>query len=337
VKTTINDVAKKAGVSKSTVSNVINNYDWVPEETKKKVLQVINELNYVPDKTARILAGKIRHQIAVVIDTSQDGYFEDNFFYKIICGVESALSSANFDISVCNKNQLFDESLFMNKFIFNRGVSGLIIPAHIITDTIKERLIKESFPFVVIGKTDDDSIVSVNISNSDGCIKAVNLLVERGYKSLAYIGGSSFDVIPEERINAFRVCCEKLNLKSIIIRECNNTINDGYIAFGNIFSSYDKPDGIICNDDYVSLGVYQAIKDNNLKIPNDIGVITFNKNPLVSYLTPPITAIDIDTFKLGVKAAVLLKELVETGGDKTVGKHEIIPELVVTNSVRNLE
>ncbi len=334
MKLTINDIARKAGVSKSTVSNVINNYLWVPESTKEKVLQVMRDMNYVPDKTARNLAGKKRHQVAVIIDTEQNNYFNDAFFYSILCGAESVLSSADFDISICNRNQLTNEMLFMDRFILNGGVSGLIIPAHILTETIKSRLVKDLFPFVVIGDSKESSIMSVNISNSVGSYLAVELFASKGYRSLAYVGGSFNEIIPSERMNAALKACGQYGIRSCIIKECPDTVSDSYNAMCELLSSSEPPDAVLCNDNFSALGVYTAVREKSLSIPDDVGVITFNTIPIASYLNPPVTAVKIDTFGLGVKAALLLNEMLLSASGIEHIHHDIIPELEITGSVR---
>lgn len=303
---TISDVAKKAGVGTTTVSRVLNDSSKVSEETRKKIMDAINELNYHPSTLARGLASYSTYTIGLIMDNTMDKVYANPFIYEVFRGIEKSVYEGGYNLLLLGKNTYQNGKLAVENVLQGRMVDGLILHSNMVTSEYFEDISGYGLPIVTIGKIANEmnlsvkvNVSSVDIDNIMAGYKAAEYLYERGYKNIAFNGIEPDKVFANDRYMGYKNFMEEKELYEII--------PDGY--FSNI-------DSIICLDNIYAYKVLQKCRKLNKKIPEDIGIITFDNYPLAEYLEPPITNVDIDLYDLGVQAGIeILRKVKEKRGD----------------------
>lgn len=331
---TIRDIAKAAGVSPSTVSRVVNDSPLISEETKIRVREILKELNYTPNSIGKQLAMQSSFTIGFLINTKSKDNFLDPFFFDMIGGSESVVLSKKYDLSICNTNYLQSDEDFLSRFVYSKKVDGLIIHVSIINKHIVEELNRLEFPYVIIGQPKKGLKGSwVDIDNAAAGELAANHLIDSGYKNISFIGGTKDEPVSFNRLKGYRNILGKFGMeeKQNYIKGGLGTEQDGYNLMNELLSMDKAPDAVICINNYTAFGAMRAIKEKGLTIPDDIGIVTFDDFPLAPYTTPPLTALRIDTFKLGKLAGDMLMEKIENK-HSSLKSEVLVPELVIRTS-----
>lgn len=334
VSTTIRDIAKLAGVSISTVSRVISDSPRISDETKQRIREILKETNYVPNSTAKQLVMKSNFNIGFLFNSRSNNVPLDVYFYNMIGGLQSVILSNNYELTICDFNYLAPSENLLERFVYNRKVDGIILHATLVSEEVISKLNEISFPYVIIGHPDFDFESSwVDIDNTDAGKLACKHLLDNGYKNIAFIGGSKEETISLHRIEGYKKQLKKskLSLNTQYIKNGMGTDKDGYDCMKELLSLQSPPDAVICINDYTAFGALRAISEANIKVPHQIGIIAFDNFPLAPYVSPSLTSVDIDTFRLGERASELLMKKVK---DKSRShKHErIIPNIISRES-----
>ncbi|MDF2881927.1 MAG: transcriptional regulator, LacI family [Clostridiaceae bacterium] len=334
ISVTINDIAKIAGVSPSTVSRVVNDSPLISEGTKKNIRTIMKDLKYFPNSIGKQLAKKSSFNIGFLINTSSKDTLLDQFFYNIIIGSQSLILPANYDLTICDTHYLAEHESFLERFVYSKKVDGLIIHSSILNKESIEELNSMNFPYVVLGQPAAAVNVSwVDIDNISACEEAVKFLIKKGYKYPAFIAGSHDEPISNTRLKGYTKAAIDLKIQNYksLIRFGIGTEEDGYNLMKELLKSNTVPDSVICINNYTAFGALNAIKETFLEIPRDFGIITFDSYPLAPYTSPTITSIHINTFELGKLAAqVLLSKLSKTGDNNQVNM--LLPEIMERQS-----
>lgn len=283
---TINDVAKRANVGRGTVSRVINNEPFVSEETRKKVLKAIEELNYHPSSFARGLASQNSYTIGVIMDNTMDKVYANPFIYEVFRGVEKSVYEGGYNLLLLGKNTYQNGKLAVERVLQGKMVDGLILQEQIINSDYFKYIEQYNIPIVSIGKLEDrDDISWVDIDNHMAGYMAAEYLYSRGYKKIAFEGVELEKIFARERYEGYK---EFIESKGLDVIEVNELLQD--------------IEGVICLDNIYAYKILQLCKKINKKVPEEIGIITFDNYPLAEYLQPSVTNIDIDLFQLGLYA-----------------------------------
>jgi DNA-binding LacI/PurR family transcriptional regulator len=328
--TTIRDIARLAGVSISTVSRVISDNPRISDETKKKVREILKDTNYVPNSTAKQLVMKSNFNIGFLFNSHSSNVLVDFYFYNMIGGLQSVILSNNYELTICDFSYLNPSENLLERFVYNRKVDGIILHVSLVNSDIIAKLNEISFPYVIIGNPNIDfDSTWVDIDNTAAGKLACKRLLESGYKKVAFIAGSKEEVISNQRIEGYKKQLKKskLSVDPQYIMNTMGTDKDGYAGVKKLLSMDSPPDAVICINNYTAFGAVRAINELSIKVPEQLGVITFDNFPLAPYISPSLTSIDIDTFKLGERASELLMEKVKNNNKPH--KHErIIPNII---------
>ncbi|RKX73410.1 MAG: LacI family transcriptional regulator [Spirochaetes bacterium] len=311
---TIKDIARFAGVSKSTVSMVINNDPSIPERTKERIREIMLKYNYYPNSRAKQLASRKSFSLGIVVDIRKKESFWNPYFYSMIGGAESFLCSHDYCLTIANINSTKNKDHFLSRFVYNRRVDGIIIPSYIITPEISDQLESIGFPFVLVGESREYSRVNqVDINNKQAGELAVKHLVENGYTQIAFIGGNTSETMTINRFEGYRKGLKLMNIHEdpSIIKLGGGNEEAGQRHMRELIDSAYLPEAVICINNYVAYGALSVLHKSGIKIPEQIGIVTFDDYPLSPYMNPPLTSLIIDTFQLGYMAAELLLELIE--------------------------
>ncbi|MBD0380000.1 LacI family DNA-binding transcriptional regulator [Paenibacillus sedimenti] len=335
MKITINDIAKAANVAKSTVSKVLNDAPSISEETKRRVRQVMSEMNYTPSSIATQLARKSSFNVGLLVDMSRRDDFLNYFFYNIIGGVESVIGPLGYELTICNYHS-HDNLQLMNRFVFNKRVDGFILDNSLLTKQMAVTFNEAGFPFISIGELPGFTDMSwVDIDNQRGGELITEHLIFQGYGRCAFVGGEANEPIFSKRLTGFTEALAKYGkpfVNEYIKPGYANEVN-GYKLMRELLSLETPPNAVVCINNYTAFGALKAIHEHKLKVPDEIGIVTFDQFPLAAYTSPPLTSLNIDTFELGVTAATMLMQRIH-GMERSWETKRMQPQLIIRESTR---
>jgi len=327
---TIKDVAKKAGVSVSTVSKVINENYKVSEKTKRKVLKAIEELNYLPNFTARSLVLKKTQTIGVVLPD-----IHGEFFSEVIKGIDKKARERGYHVLITSSHsdiKELDEVLFS---LVNGRVDGLIIMNPTLkTSYVESRLLKK-LPIVLLNccadMLDADIIL---IDNFTGAYNLTKHLLKHGHRKIAVITGPEDNTDSIERLRGYKTALIDLGIEptQVLIFQGDFTEKSGYEAMRLITSLSERPTAVFALNDDMAIGAMMYAKKSGLKIPDDIAIAGFDDIPMASYIHPSLTSVHVPIDKVGILAAEKLLNRIEGKSDAKFSKTTLETTLIVRES-----
>jgi LacI family transcriptional regulator len=327
----IKDVARHAGVSVGTVSNVINRPDAVSEETRRRVQASIEELGYVRSEHARQLrAGHSRIMGLLVLDMGNP------FFVDVARGAQRTARKAGLGVMVCNSNQSAgEEAEYLALFAEQRVRGVLLTPADASGRTV-EGFRRHRIPFVLVDRVGAGSTeCSVSVDDVAGGTLAVRHLVAAGHRRIGYVSGPShLQQIKDRKAGALAALAEA-GLGAESLTELPTETLDvaaGRDAGARLLGLSQRPTAVFCANDLMALGVLQALFAAGLNVPHDMAIVGYDDIDFASAAAVPLTSVRQPAAAMGSLAAELLLD--ETDG---VGTHEhrrvvLQPELVVRRS-----
>ncbi len=327
-KLTIKDIAKKAGVSITTVSRVLNQKEeGMTEETREKVMRVIEEAQYQPNQFARGLVTKQSKLLGLIVPT-----IANPFFPELCRGAEDEANKRNYSLVICNSDDQSEKEERYLRVLKEQQVDGIILSSKDRLTPSSEELIKEGkIPCALLDRgIEGKKYTAVYLDNETGGYLAGKHLTDLGHRNIACISGPYSIKNSFERVRGFRLALEKVGLDyhKLLQTEGDFTIESGYEHAKNLLMTNNITAIFACND-LMAFGVYQAAHELNIKIPEELSVIGFDDIPIVSSLIPKLTTIRQDTYEMGRKAVELLINQIETGKTESV---QFSPSLITRES-----
>ena len=331
---TIKDIAKKADVSVSTVSRVLNDKPDVNEKTKKKVEKIINELNYNPNSIARGLASDKTNTIGLIIPS-----IDNPFFPAIAKGVEIMARKLGFSVILCNTddNPKYEEEII--NLMQSKRVDG-IIGSFCHQDINKlNNLLKSNLPVVQIDrKIEGFNRPAVTIDNVLSGYIATKHLIELGHEKIAHITGSIEISNTQDRVKGFKKAINESGIpfnEEWVLYGNPHEENAGYKEMENLLNQEERPTAFFIGSDFLAIRAYSAVMDQAMNIPEDISIVGHDDIDITNIIRPSLTTIKQPKFKLGQKAVGILFNLINNNENY---KKEISlkPELIVRNSTSEL-
>lgn len=322
---TIKDVAKRAGVSVSTVSYVINNKKKVKPQTKEKIFKVIDELKYSPNLTARSLKTKKTNSIGVIVPD-----LSNMFFTEIIKGIEDVASKENYVIILCSTYENVEKEEKDLKTLLNKNIDGLIF---IGTGKTYIPQINKKVPIVLVDRKLGESNLSVMVNNKIGGFLATDhLLNKRDSEVFLFTGPLTINTY-FERMNGYLEALRKhgYDYNEKLIINCDVSYAGGMEASKKLISNITTIKSIFAANDLIALGIIKAVLQSGLKIPDNVMIVGFDDIPTSSIVNPSLTTIRQPTYLMGTKAAELI--LNQLSNKPIENKHIILePELIIRDT-----
>ncbi|MFF3643547.1 LacI family DNA-binding transcriptional regulator [Streptomyces sp. NPDC002564] len=329
----IKDVARHAGVSVGTVSNVINRPDTVSEETLHRVRAVIDRLGYVRSESARQLrAGRSRIMALLVLDMGNP------FFVDVARGAERAARGAGLRVMVCNSGQSpAEEADYLSLFAEQRVHGVLLTPADATGENI-EAFRRHGIPFVLVDRVAEGATeCSVSVDDVMGGALAVRHLIDAGHRSIAYVSGPpGLNQVADRREGALQALAEA-GLPASALRELPTEHLDvaaGRDAGARILGLAERPTAVFCANDLLALGVLQAMYAAGVRVPEDVAIVGYDDIEFAAAAAVPLTSVRQPAVTMGAMAAeLLLEETAAQDGDAHEHRRVVlVPELVVRRS-----
>jgi len=327
------DVAREAGVSRATVSYVINNRTdgnvRISEETRCRVLEAIEELGYRPNVLARSLRQGQTHTIGMIVPDNTNP-----FFAEVARGVEDTSFAQGYSVILCNSDGDLDKELLYTNVLAEKRVDGILFVAAGMSTEHICALQERRMPVVVVDRDIPDVAVdSVMTANERGGWLATRHLIELGHRHIGCIAGPS-DVTPSaERVTGYRQALRETGIlvDEALIVKGDFQYESGYQAARQLLSMEDPPTAIFACNDLMAIGTVSAAVRLGRQVPADLSVVGFDDVPLASFANPALTTIVQPKYEIGVVAATMLLERMQDP-DRPPHRKMLDTELVVRQS-----
>jgi DNA-binding LacI/PurR family transcriptional regulator len=340
---TLKDISKKAGVSISTVSRIINNDRNKPsgKKTTEKVWKIVKELGYVPNMNARnLIKGyeKVEnvktHIIGCILASSKENY-KDPFFAQILSGIQNEALSKGYLMGYSYSFHEDSGALF-NKILANK-IDGAVVLGRLSEDFLS--FIKNNLNNLVYAGLNslDAGFDEVICDSYKAACCAVDHLIALGHTKIGYIGSipgkENLDVVNEHRFNGYCDTIKKhgIELCKDYIQNIEFSTIEGFKAMNAILENGNIPTAIFCSNDYAAIGAMKAIHKSGLKVPRDLAIIGLSNLEISEYIRPTLTTVHVPKEELGMFAAKILIDKIESGRQIPV-KVELPFKLIVRES-----
>lgn len=327
---TIHDVAKKSGVSVTTVSRVINNHPHVREETRQRVLAVFREMAYVPNANAGSLARKSTSTIAVLVPD-----ITNTFFTTLVRGIEDKANESGLSVILGNTDEeSVKEQTYIHKFL-ERRVDGLIVvPVESRKKNFKV-IQKHELPLALVDRhvegVDADFVGS---DNYQGARMLVKYLVELGHREIAIISGSKEISVFRERVEGFLSAMSEMQIPvkpEFILYGHKPNKDVGLELTRRLIKLDSRPTAIFAANNSLSVGTVLALQQAGLSVPQDVSVACFDDNDANSF-NPFFTSVIQPAYMMGYVTAELLQKRIKDGRESQVTRLLMQPEMVIRHS-----
>ncbi|MDF2588750.1 MAG: LacI family transcriptional regulator [Anaerocolumna sp.] len=326
---TIGDIAEELGLSKTTVSRAISGKGRISASTKLKVQEYIREHNYKPNVIAKGLAQSKTFNIGVILPADAN-LTEIPFFQSCLMGICEEAANLDYDVVVTTVKE--DDLTLLKRLISNQKVDGIILTRSLVNDAPARYLKEVGIPFVMIGSSEDESIVQIDSNHIAGCCELTSILLMSGCKSLAFLAGNQNHIVNRNRYEGFLKAFTDMKVgmdESMIFMDMNNKMLIDR-AINTIMERHISC--IVCSDDLICSRVLAKLDEENYTIPNTIKVASFYNSAHLESHNPPITALSIDVKDLGVTAAKRLIEMIS--GEQIIPKTWVNYEIVLKKSTK---
>ncbi len=336
--TTLEEIAKSAGVSRSTVSRVINDHPNVDQETRARVLLVAESLNYQPNIAARSLAAGRTQILGLAIPAGVSTLFADPYFPLLIQGITSACNAQDHSVMLWVGEPEYERRT-IRRLLAGGLVDGVILASALMDDPILEALLKRDLPFVMVGRhATSDRTSYVDVDNLNSAHEMVAYLLRAGYKRVATITGPRNMVAGADRLHGYLAALRerKIAHDPSLIVEGDFTEEGGYRAMQQLLSLPAGPgDAVFVASDGMALGAMRALREVGKRVPDDVALAGFDDLPFAAHMDPPLTTVRQPVYRLGAVAAETLIEMISHPGASP--RRILLPtELVIRSSCGSL-
>ena len=335
----LEDVARVAGVSRATVSRVINGIRNVDPQLHELVWDAVGRTGYVPNKLARSLVTRRTGTIALVVSDSErhdddpfmGRFFADPYFGRVVGGVMSVLRQAGVQLALQIVGTADQRTRLVGDLRHGQadGVIVLSLPAH---DPLPGMLTDAGVPAVMIGRPPEPVPINyVDLANDTGASLAADHLLGRGCQLIAMISGPPEVPASTDRINGFRRFMARRGHGWIPLESGNFTRDSGYSAMRDLLAAHPTLDGVFVANDLMAVGALAALREAGRSVPGDVAVVGFDDSSAALAADPPLTTIRHPLEDMAAESARLLLSRVE---DRTMRPSSVIyePTLVIRES-----
>jgi len=292
---TIKDVAKKAGVSITTVSRVLNNTNYISDSTRNKVVAAMKELDYHPHQVARALSKKHTFIIGAILPDSSHP-----FFAQLLKAIEETALKEDYKVLLCNSFNDKEKGLSYINMLKENRVDGIIMGSHALDIDEYKKINK---PIITFERYIDDNIPYISSDNYEGGRLATKHLIDQGCKSLLHISGPfKLSIFSNRRADAFKLTCIENNIDFEIIEAQHAKLSFDYFynfIENNISNYLSKVDGVFCSNDILAYALYVYCKNNGIDVPGTIKIVGYDycqfsrmlKTPTLTTIAQPIDLI----------------------------------------------
>jgi DNA-binding LacI/PurR family transcriptional regulator len=331
---TLEQVAALAGVSRATVSRVVNGSPKVSPAVRAQVERAVAKLGYVPNRAARSLVTRRADSVALVVSEPHARFFSEPFFAGMVRGVSAALAETGVQLLLLIAQDLPDRG-WLERYVVGGHVDGVLLASLHGDDPLPGTLERAGVPAVLIGRPVDQAAPGsyVDADNRGGAGKAVGHLARRGRRRIATITGSLDMGVGQDRLEGYRdgLAAAGLAGSGDLVETADFTEEGGAAAMGRLLARPGDPvDAVFAASDLMAAGALRALRAAGRRVPEEVAVVGFEDSAVARYAQPPLTTVRQPIEEMGRQATRLL--LAQVAGEAG-GMHLILDtELVVRAS-----
>jgi len=310
---TLEQVAKAAGVSRSTVSRVINDSPKVTPEAHAAVQKAIEELGYVPNRAARILASRRTQSVALVIPENTAKFFADPYFATVIQGIAMYLSDTDYTLSLVIAAEKDGEKT--RRYLQAGNVDGALILSHHSDDRSYTQLAK-SIPVVFGGRPvsqEGSDAYYIDVDNVAAARAVTQRLIDTGRRRIATIAGPADMSAGLDRLEGWRQALEAAGLETDLVEHGDFSPTSGEAAMRRLLGRGVELDGVFAASSLMAQGALTVLRANGLSVPGDLGLVTFDNDYAAQSSNPPLTTVEQPTVEQGRRMVDVLLHLIDGG------------------------
>jgi LacI family transcriptional regulator len=330
---TLADVARLAGVSKTSASMALAGSSRVADETKVAVRRAAAELKYVPHFAASALRTQRADAIAVVLPHVAQHVFSHPVFIELLEGVSTAANELDLSVVLSTARSAKDESSAYSRITRGRQAAGVLVAAASVHDPNPSQIHEAGYPVVVVGRPAKGGVTSVGIDDIGGAVAVVKHLIEvHGVKRIGHISGPlDHQSAIDKRDGYVRAMAEAgLTLDPRLFFEGNYEEASGRDAARALQPHLQPGDGVFFANDQMAIGAMEEWRNADLHVPQDIRVVSYDNHPMARHAVPPLTTVGADMIGVGAKALQQLHRLIE--GESELAHIEFPTALMVRES-----
>jgi len=307
---TIKDVAKHANVSITTVSRVLNQTEHsVNSETRERVLNAIKELRFYPNAMARGLHLNKTKTIGLIVQDISNPYYP-----SIVRGVEDAAQELGYTVILANAYRSRERTTKYLNVLREKRVDGIIFTGGgAVKDAAEDNFFERNpVSTVVIGKSFNAKIPSVQVNNVQASREACEHLIRQGHRQIVTVTGPEDSTTAIDRLEGYRqaLMANGIDYREELVLRCNFEFDEGYKAVEKFLDvSNDKATAVFAQNDMMAIGIMKALQEKGLKVPENVAVIGFDNIPLASFVTPMLSTVAVPIYELGRTAMRIMSDL----------------------------
>jgi DNA-binding LacI/PurR family transcriptional regulator len=327
---TLEAVARRAGVSRATVSRVVNGSTTVAEPIREAVRQAVQELGYVPNQAARSLVTQRTDSIALILpETASRVFSDDQFFPGIIRGVSQELEAADKQLVLMMAGSAASHAR-VERYAMARHVDGVMFASVHGADPLPEALSRMGIPVVCSGRPFGHSDVPyVDVDHHGGVTKAVRHLLDSGRKRIATIAGPQDMIAGIDRLAGYRSELRSSRRRSIVAVG-DFTRESGALAMRQLLENDPDLDAVFVASDLMAHGALSTLREAGRRVPDDVAVVGFDDIEMAQYTEPPLTTVRQPIVEIGREMA---RQLVRLSSGQQIRTSVVLPtDLVIRES-----
>ncbi len=327
---TLENIARLSGVSRSTVSRVINNHPNVRDEVRERVMKIIQETGYQPNLTARSLAAGRTRVIGLVIPAGVSTIFTDPYFPLLIQGISAACNVHDYSVMLWLAEPEYERRT-IRQILHGGLLDGVVVASTLMDDPIVNSLHESQMPFILIGRHPTLDVNYVDVDNFQAGRDATQHLLRLGRKGVATVTGPQNMIAGSDRYQGYLRALQDRNqpFHPELVTEGDFTEEGGYQAMLQLIPT--KPDAVFVASDTMAIGALRALREAELLVPDDIALVSHDDMPIASKVNPPLTTIRQQPQHLGSVAVNTLINVIQHPG--SASRHvTLATELVIRSS-----
>ncbi|GEM49031.1 LacI family DNA-binding transcriptional regulator [Deinococcus cellulosilyticus] len=330
-RTTIKDVSVLAGVSVSTVSRVLNASGPISQDTRKLVEAAATQLKYQPNPLARALVSRKLGGIGVLVP-----WIAGPFFGVFLEGIQQVLKETPYRLVVASGQSNRTTELQTLAYLLQNDADGVIYFGERLSAADLEEVNPAGKPLVVLGHDPEQTVHSIGIDEEMGAYLANRYLIDHGHTRIAHITGDPRTHVTRSKLSGYHRALKQAGVSCPdgLVVAADYTESGGYQAALKLLSGPSFT-ALFCGNDQMAMGAYQALRDFNLRIPEDVSVVGFDDILFSRYMHPALTTVRVPIFEMGAAAANTVLGLLNSTDKEVTPGFE--PLLVVRHSVLNLK
>lgn len=329
---TITDLAERLNLSASTVSRALRNHPDISDKTKNRVQKAADRANYQPNLIAQSLQNKRSNNIGVIVPE-----IRNSFFSTVISGIEDLAYESGYTIMVCQSNDTFHREIINTRALAANRVAGMLVSTSQETTSFDhfKQVISQDVPIVLFDRVVEElAVPKVVVDDFNGAYQAVSHLIKTGRTRIAHLTGSNSLYVGRKRREGYEAA----------LREHGLPVQDAYIIRGGyheedgrrgamkLLELSEMPDGLFAINDPVALGAFVYLQDQQVRIPEQIGIVGFSDNPNASLIRPALTTINQPAYEIGKTAASILLDILNGDMEKQDTTIMLETKLIVRES-----